>query len=112
MKLKFKYIFIFLIFIFLILNNIYPFRDPFSFPISNEQKIVSKKVVVNQTIKVVAILSSNNKKGAILKKDDQTEVVFVGDIVWGYNVQNIDKSAITLLNLDQKIVKLFYENKD
>jgi hypothetical protein len=106
MKLKFRYILIFLF-----LTNIYSYRDPFSFPNATNQ-IKEEVFNIKQTINILAILQGKNKRGAILKKDDHVEVAFVGDIVWEYEIENIDKDIITLVDSNQKKIKLFYEDKD
>lgn len=105
--LKFKIIFIFLISFSVYLN---PFRDPFSFQNNALDQLYTTSRDSYNTIKILAITESNKKNGAILQNNEEQEVVFVGDTIWGYKIKDIASDSVQLLKSDKKIVKLFFES--
>ena len=113
MKLKFKILFIFVLHI----GTLYSYRDPFSFEIDHnnesnqlEQAQPRKLLFSDVGIKILAILNMGNKVGAILQKQDQQEVVFVGDKIWNYTVKKIELNEIVLINDNREIINLFFES--
>ncbi len=109
MMLKFKIIFIFLS-LFLTNINSTHLRDPFSFQ-SNHSEQINVTISGNTNeIKILAITESNEKKGAILQKLEEQEVVFLGDSVWGYCVKDITLNSVQLLSTDKKVINLLFES--
>lgn len=116
--LKFKIIFIFLILfigrsILCLLGegvvDRASFRDPFSFNGSGQLNMQNSDS--SNKIKILAITESNNKNGAILQRDEEQEVVFVGDSIWGYQVKDITLNSVKLLSTDKKIINLLFESR-
>ena len=115
-KLNIKYLFRLLVLLnFNLLYSDSSLNDPFSFNIKNKLKtlnVSSDSSVLNSNQDGLSVLAISKFKknagqynfGAIIKKLETSETVFVGEFVWGYKVFDITEDKVILIKDGKAII--------
>ena len=66
----------------------------------------SKKVEAKNTLELLGVIKKENSFGAVIQKENEQEVVFLNDKIWGYSVKKIQADSVVLLKGEEEIILL------